>query len=293
MSLDDQQLAERYTGIGGSEAPAALGLSPWKTPLELFLDKREQRVTTANEAMRWGQLLEPVIRQEYAERTGRIVRMPPGTIRHGKFKFMLAHFDGVTDDQRIFEAKTARSSEGWGPSGSDEIPHHYLIQVQHYLAVTGFAIADVAALIGGNDFRIYEVPADAELQELIIDGEATFWAAFLRGEPPEPDYESDRALDIVRRLYPGTDGSTIQADFDDTSIRVAYEECLNQQSNSERLAKSMKAQLLAKMGNAARMVFDDGVQLRRQLVQRKEHTVKATEYMDARFTNKTTKERAA
>src|SRR5262245_62641262 len=106
MSLTEEQVAERHTGLGGSDAAPALGLSPFKSALELFLDKRERRdLPDAAAYLRWGHLLEPVIRQEYANVTGRVVRLPPGTVRSAEHPFMLAHFDGVTDDGRVFEAK--------------------------------------------------------------------------------------------------------------------------------------------------------------------------------------------
>lgn len=180
-------LAARRKGIGGSDAAAVLGLSPWKTPLQVYLEKRDESGETPdNESMLWGRVLEPVIRQQYAERTGRTVRVPDGIITHGQYDWMLANLDGVTDDRRVVEIKTARSGQDWGEPGTDEIPGHYLLQVQHYMAVTGFLVADVAVLIGGSDFRLYEVEADGELQEMLIDGEREFWQRVIEGNPPEP-----------------------------------------------------------------------------------------------------------
>lgn len=187
MNAREDWLKERQTGIGGSDAAAVLGLSKWKTPLQVYQEKRgELGPTPDNESMLWGRALEPVIRQQYAERTGRVVRVPDGIIRHPSHEFMLANLDGVTDDSRVVEVKTARSGQDWGEPGSDEVPQAYLLQVQHYMAVTGFAVADVAVLIGGSDFRLYEVPADSELQQMLIEGEAEFWQRVTDGNPPEP-----------------------------------------------------------------------------------------------------------
>lgn len=180
-------LAERRKGIGGSDVAALLGLSPWCSPIEVFLDKRgEIAAQPENEAMRWGNILEPVVRQEYSNRTGFEVLMPTGMLQHPKHSFMLANLDGFTPEGRLFEAKTARSPEGWGEAGSDEVPQGYLFQVQHYMAVTGYALTDIAVLIGGSDFRIYTVEADADLQSMMIDAEAEFWRRVIENEPPEP-----------------------------------------------------------------------------------------------------------
>src|SRR5262245_9023211 len=284
--LTEQQVAERYSGLGGSDAAPALGLSPYRSALDLFLEKRERRAPSPVElsAFRWGHLLEPVIRQEYANVTGRIVRMPQGTLRHPKHAFIVAHLDGVTDDQRVFEAKTARSADGWGKSGTEEVPHHYLIQVQHYLAITGFDVADIAVLIGGSDFRIFEVPADQELQAMIIDGEREFWDMVQRGEPPQPDWDRGDVYELMRRLYPGTDGRTVRATEDDYHHRKVYQNALEMAKGYTLLADQTKAHLLHVMGTAARMTFDDGMQLQRKEVKRREYVVPASSYIDARLT---------
>jgi putative phage-type endonuclease len=187
MNEREQWLENRRKGIGGSDAAAVLGLSKWKTPLQVYQEKRgEIGGQEDNEAMLWGRVLEPAVRQQYAERTGRVVRIPEGILTHPDHPFMLANVDGVTDDGRLVEIKTARTPIGFGEPGTDEVPQAYLIQVQHYLTVTELSIADLAVLIGGSDYRQYEIPADAELQGMIIEGEAAFWKHVEDGIPPEP-----------------------------------------------------------------------------------------------------------
>lgn len=189
-------LEQRRTGIGGSDAAAVIGISKWRTPLSVWLDKTGQAPdSTETEPMKWGTLLEPVIRQEYANRTGREV-MAPGFRRHPLHGFMVANVDGVApQDARLIEVKTARSGDGWGEPGSDQVPEEYLIQVQHYMAVLDLPVADIAVLIGGSDFRIYTVPADKELQAMLVDAEAQFWRTVEAGIPPAPvSYADAQAL---------------------------------------------------------------------------------------------------
>jgi len=203
-------LLERMTGIGGSDAAAVMGLSKWRTPLDVFLDKRgEGSPVVENESMRWGTVLEPAIRQEYAERTGQVVRVPEAIIRHPQRPYMLATLDGVTDSGRLLEIKTARNAEGWGEVGTSDIPEAYLIQVQHYLTVTALSVADVAVLISGSDFRIYEVPADPELQDLIVGAESSFWRMVEAGEPPPPKTAED-AMRRFRTVRPGASVTATQ-----------------------------------------------------------------------------------
>ena len=187
---------KRINGIGGSEAAAVLGLSPWKTPYQVYCDKLglsgEQETSPA---MEWGTRLEPVVRQKYADETGRTVRFPVGDeyghMQSEEHPFMLATLDGITDDGRGLEIKTSRSGAEWGDEGTDEVPTHYVIQCQHNMVVSGLDVFDIPLLIGGSDFRIYEVPADEELQALIIEREAAFWKMVEAKTPPAPVNFSD------------------------------------------------------------------------------------------------------
>jgi len=177
---------DRVNGIGGSEAAAVLGLSPFKTPYQVWQDKlglSGERETTP--AMTWGLLLEPVIRQKYADETGRTVRKP-GHMKSARYPFMLGTLDGITDDGRGLEIKTARSSADWGEAGTDEIPQAYVIQCQHYAEVADLEVFDLAVLFGGSDFRLYEVPRDRELQAMMIEREAAFWKMVEAKTPPDP-----------------------------------------------------------------------------------------------------------
>ena len=191
MNAREDWLKARTTGIGGSDVAAILGLSKWKTPLQVYQEKRGEIAPQAdNDAMRWGRYLEPVVRQAYADETGNEVRVIDQIVRHPIYEHMIANLDGFVipeaGPRRVFEAKTARTADGWGEPGSDQIPQPYLLQVQHYMAVTGFIVADVAVLIGGSDFRLYEVPEDRELQEMLVGAEHDFWQRVQRGDPPEP-----------------------------------------------------------------------------------------------------------
>lgn len=180
--------ALRRTGLGGSDAAAALGLSPWKRPLELYYEKLgEAEPVEESDAMRFGTLLEPIVRAEYIRRTGQNLVFGQPAQRSIEHPFMLAHLDGFRpDDRRVVEFKTARSDEGWGEPETDDVPEPYLLQVMHYMIVTEAELADIAVLIGGSDFRIYTVPRKPELCELMIEGERQFWDAVQRRDPPPP-----------------------------------------------------------------------------------------------------------
>jgi putative phage-type endonuclease len=188
---------ERRTGIGGSDAAAALGLSPWRTQYDLWLEKTGALASRdePSEPMVWGTLLEPVIRAEYERRTGRTVQMLP-MLRHPTHEFMIAHLDGLADQSRVLEIKQSRTSNGWGEPGSDEIPLPYLVQVHHCLVVAGAAVADVAVLIGGSELRLYEIHGDDAITRDLVRQEHAFWQRVKLQEPPDPTN-----LDDARRRW--------------------------------------------------------------------------------------------
>lgn len=260
MTARADWLKARRTGIGGSDVAPILGLSKWTTPLAVYLDKRgEAAETPDNSAMRWGRYLEPAVRQAYADETGREVRVPAEMLRHPLYEHMIANLDGVAGGGndgplRIFEAKTARSAEGWGDAGTDQIPQAYLLQIQHYMEVTGILVADVAVLIGGSDFRIYEVPADRELQEMIVEAEAEFWQRVQRGEPPEPVTFADAQARYGRQSVAET--VVLPDDLAPSVDRLRA--VLAQSKAVEEEIETLKAQLMLTMGERDTLIDSAG-----------------------------------
>ena len=197
----------RSKGLGGSDVAAICGISPWRTPLQVWEAKRGlSEPQEDNPAMFWGRTLEPVIRQKYSDETGRQVLIPDGILTHPEYPWMLGNLDGVTPDNRVVEIKTAGYPTGWGEPGTDAVPMPYLFQCQYYLILTGYAVADIPVLIGGRDFRIYEIPADAELQDMIVERCREFWALVQSGTPPPPSNYAD-----VQRLYRRSESKQITA----------------------------------------------------------------------------------
>lgn len=286
MSLSVEQLTRRARGIGSSDAAAAIGLNPYFTAVELWQEKRGLAPAfLGNEATKWGKLLEPAVRQEYAEQTGRVVRLPADTLVHPEHEWVVCHPDGITDDRRLYEGKTARFGDGWGEPGTDQIPEHYLVQVQHALMVTLLPVADVAVLIGGQDFRLYEVPADVQLQAAILDAEAEFWQHVTEGTRPPLDYTSPGAIAVLKKLYPGTNGLTVLADESCGCARELFEAAQAEGKRNKAAEAEAKAVLLDYMGEASVLRFPDGRCLRRAKIARAGYTVEPTSYIDARWIN--------
>lgn len=172
-------LMERKNYIGGSDLGAICGLNPYRTTLDVYLDKTSDDIRCeTSPAMRWGNLLEDVVACAYSEDTGYDVEIEPNTIYHPSIKFLGANIDRwVGDREYVLECKTAgfNKSKEWGDLGTDQIPESYLLQVAYYAAICDVPKVDIAVLIGGNDFRIYTYTRNRELEDKLIKIACNFW----------------------------------------------------------------------------------------------------------------------
>jgi len=208
MVLDKEQLSDRKTGIGSSDAAAALGLSPWVTPLELYLEKiSDDTPSLDSDAIYWGNRLEDMVANEYALRTGQGVRRRRRAYHHPEAP-LLTHIDRkIEGEQVVLECKTANAfaAGDWGEPGTDRVPEHYFIQAMHHLAVTGWQRCDIAVLIGGSDFRIYQIERNEALIGKLVELLSEFWYNHVeRRQPPDPRTTAD----LLRR-WPTSSGNII------------------------------------------------------------------------------------
>ena len=142
-------LRYRTMGIGGSDVSVIAGINPYRSVYQLWLEKTGQTEPAErdNEYTHFGTILEPVVRKEFTARTGLKVRQKHMILQSEEHPFMLANLDGVINldgKMCIFEAKTASAYklDDW----QSDIPPEYMLQVQHYMAVTGAAKTYIAVL---------------------------------------------------------------------------------------------------------------------------------------------------
>ncbi len=212
----DEWLAVRNRGLGGSDAGAVCGISPYKTPVDVWLEKTGQAEPvdlSDNQAVAWGNILEDTIATEFSKRTGMKVQRRNATLKHPEHDWMLAHVDrlivGTDKGPGILEVKTAGQymSDKWGDPGTDQVPDEYALQVAHYLAVTGYAWARLAVLIGGRDLRVYDLPRDEDLIALLMAREEKFWTQHVETRlAPPPSTAGD-----IETLYAIDNGESLPA----------------------------------------------------------------------------------
>ncbi len=261
-----EQRAERRKSIGGSDAAAAVNLSPWSTPYKLWLEKTGQSDEddlSNNDFIHFGNVLEDIVATEFVRRKA-IDRENPETIRvarvnqrivHPEHSWMTANIDRrIIGRREGLECKTASLyvAKEWGHEG-DQIPIQYLIQVMHYLAVTGWDAWHVAVLIAGNDFRMFRITRNEEMIEDLIQREHEFWECVLKREPPDPV-----TLDDAYMRWPKDYGNPIVAS---PNARRAYDRLMKLREQEDLLeAEILKEKLLIQswMGDHTTLLDVDG-----------------------------------
>lgn len=241
-------LALRQKGIGGSDSAAVCGFNRYCSPLEVWLRKTGRKdAEPDNDAMYFGRMLEPLIREEFSKRTGLKVQTCPFMFSFKESPYMIANIDGVVTEKdgtkSLLEIKTTNSFTT-AKDFEDGLPVEWYFQVQHYMAVTDLNKGYVAVLIGGNQFKYQVVERDEETIENIIALESHFWNEYvLKDVPPPTDYNSGECL---ATLYPESDGSSVilpvesdQLVDDYLKIKAAEEDLKKSKAETENKLKAL------------------------------------------------------
>ncbi len=220
---------ERRAFLGGSDAAGALGISPWRTPYQLWCEKTGIELApdlSQIDYIYFGHLLEPVVAQIFTEKTGISVFPSSELFQHPKHRFLAGHVDRLLAGHKhrgFLECKSANAFDhrDWGKSegGAADIPPHYLAQVDHYMLVRDDPWCYVAVLIGGNDFRWYRIERDAKREAKLLAAELALWKLVKSKKPPPITNE----LDAKHRWKKIAEGSSIPvaADIRSKIVRLS------------------------------------------------------------------------
>lgn len=239
-------LQERTHSIGGSDASIIFGLNKYKTPFELWLEKTGQTHVEESqaEAAYFGTLLEDLVAKEFERRSGKKVRRNNFMLQHPKYDFITANIDRkVVGEDALLECKTASAylAKDWE---SEEVPAPYLVQVQHYLGVTGYEKAYIAVLIGGQRFMWKEIERDEELIQMIFDEEVRFWKHHVEKEIPPPLDGSSAAEKFLKERYEKSDPEkTVDLSFEFKEKLDNYLELKNQIKQLQEIVKQTENEI--------------------------------------------------
>ena len=249
----EEWLKYRTKGIGGSDVSIIAGINPFKSVHQLWLEKTGQAEPEeeGSEYTHFGTLLEPIVRKEFMERTGIKVRQKHMLLQSEEHPFMFADLDGVINEDGqlcIFEAKTASAykQEVW----EEEVPAPYILQIQHYMAVTGAKKTYIAALVGGNHFFYHVVERDEEMIAKIIVMEKYFWQHHVMGGvEPVPD-GSEATTRYFNERFRISNGKTIELPDEVLPVCEEYDNLTRQIKELETAKNAAANQLKSYLGEA-------------------------------------------
>ena len=215
----EEWMKYRKMGITGTDASCICGLNPYKSAMQVFVDKTTDTIEDFdNERLRQGRDLEQYVAERFCELYGKKVRRINAICISDEHPWMLADFDRVLVGERAgLECKTvsqyAYSTNQWK---NGNLPLYYQLQCQHYLGVSGFDCWYVAVLVLGQEFVVHKIERDEELIQSLITIEERFWKDnVLAGVMPEPD-GSKQAGELLAKYYPAEKGkkATLSEQFD-------------------------------------------------------------------------------
>ena len=291
MLINQDFSADRTKYIGGSDIGAILGLSRYRTALQVWMEKTGKDTKKSDSLpMRFGSFAEEFVASEYSRATGFELIHDESIYIHPSHSFMSAHIDrfvlpksdlssarnrtndtkctnatSINDNKvnpnlfsRILECKTANpfATNEWGEAGTDQIPMSYLCQCIWYMAITGIDKTDLAVLFGNSDFRVYEITRDLELEELMIQKAMGFWHQYvLKDIPPPISSEQDCQL-----LFSKSDSTKTVEASDETLELTRRLHILNGEITAyEKEISQIKQNLMNQMGSAETLMFKENV----------------------------------
>lgn len=232
--------------LGSSDAAAILGVNPYRTPYQVWGEKTGiLGPCEENEAMRWGKLLEPVIAQEFSERSSLKIEKNMTMAVHKSYDFMTATADYFVWDNDEFGLLEIKNVNGFSVDyDSENIADYTTVQVMHQMAVYGLPWAYVAFLKGGNKLFYQKVYRHEELIKKIETELKKFWQLVLNKTAPPMSGGDGSLLD---EMYPTSNKQSIQLP---SAERLAFDYMAAKKEArlADSRADDYAARIKAKMG---------------------------------------------
>lgn len=225
----------KQLGIGGSEAGAAIGMNPYKSPYTLWAEKTgkvpefEGNLTTEV-----GSYLEDFVAKLFEKETGKKVRRENKMLVNEDYPFAFADIDRtVVGENSVVEIKTTNSFPAMKQFRNGEFPEQWYCQIMHYMAVGNYDKAYLAVLIGCRDFKIFEIERDEEEIKSLMTAEERFWEYVKTNQPPVAD-GAESTTETISTIFP-------ESSNEDNVNLDAYETNLEQYMALSKQIKELTA----------------------------------------------------
>jgi putative phage-type endonuclease len=243
--------ALRAASIGGSDVAALLGISPYKSKWQLWMEKAgklEAEDLSGNSAIQAGTFLESGIANWAAHRWGMDISKVTDYYTVDDVVGMGASLDYIAGDDKPVEIKWSARGHGWQYEGDKilEAPEHYLVQVQHQIAcinANGFR-ADAGWLVAliDNEPRRMLVPRHDAVIDAIKASITDFWVSIIASREPDPDFSLDG--DAIARMFGTLPMADVELDSDAAPLFAKYLDAAATEKLAKESKEAIKAELL-------------------------------------------------
>lgn len=254
--LSDADKQIRHRRITGTRIGAIVGLSKYKTPIDVWRELVEDYTEDLDDSedIQRGRHLEPALLSWYEAKTGAQCH-PSVAVVHPDDNRFAATPDGrakLPDGREVnLEVKAPRRGDDWGDSGTDDIPACHVCQVALEMACTGLTLTHMPALVWG-ELRVYEIYRDLELEKVLLWKAAEFWNKYVAtGVPPPPDGTKAYSDYLVQRFGdPSQEIKTADSDLNLDADAQEYFEIKSQLAKLETRQTEIKNRLCVQIGSA-------------------------------------------
>jgi putative phage-type endonuclease len=279
-------LIERQQGLGATDIASLAGVG-FRTPQEVYESKfGEVNGDDAHPLLLMGLELENLNAQLYHKATGLSVNPRIGIDRHPELTWACSTLDRINENEWPVELKyTPFFSHEWGEQYTECVPLGYIVQVQWQMFIQGADTADLSALSGTGEHRVYRVPRDEAIIASLTAIGGEFWNQFiLRREAPPASWRAEAVDDVRLQAERIALGKSLVLADEAAVLIDEREKLLAIGKEAEQRADEIKLQVLAMMGDASSAVAGGYRITRKQIEGGKEISYLSKPYVRTTFT---------
>ena len=264
--------------VSGSWIAAVLGQSEFNKPTDAFFymthGLTRERSAAELFQMQMGLDLEPLVAKLYKRNCAakgdmiKLKKPKPEKIIFDDWRALSPDFFVLgRPQQELMECKTGRymSRVKWGAAGTDYVLIDYLYQVTWYNGHckllydrNGYNSADLAVLFGNEDFRIYPIPFEQELFDLMLEGAEHFWKNHVLTQiPPAPDGSKLFEQHLQERFKKFRRGFLAPANENQIQLAKRCHQLSQYQKVIEADYNAARQSLVAQIGESEGLVWHD------------------------------------
>ncbi len=261
MGLTPEQIVERRQWIGASDVATIMGLNPYQTERELFLEKKGRlEPEPGNSATSLGTRCEPMILDFAEEELGPLKRnvVVEGTCLDFPLK---ARCDALAERMPV-EAKTmglynafAPGLQDWGDEFSDEVPDVYSVQVTAQMMCTGADVGHIFAFLSGRGICAFTIGRSSIVVEGIKIACGKFWECM--ETDTEPTSEGFLSLNVAKRLK-RTPDKIVTLTEDCYGLINRLDEWKATVKEAEKNVDGLKAEIIHELADSEAGLLPDG-----------------------------------